>query len=554
MVAMMTRFSRLVCLILAIGLLPAVCHAGADGGRMDGEGYHIVNLMPTFWAFWEKAEKLPSQEKVRLFRTMVQEPNASVFAAAAPSASRDDVVSAYLEDLPRFIPAMRALSDRLTAELPACRKSFQKAFPDMTWAGNIYFLPSCFTFDGAVRQVDGKAALVFGVDMIAVLHGAQGNIAPLFHHELFHVYHRGRTPEAFSGDFLGKMWTEGLAVYASQQLNPTATMGDLLVPPDLVRRSDADLPRLARDVRDKLGSRDFTDFQDYFDGGSKRPDVPVRAGYYIGLVVVRDTATRMSLVEMAQLKGEDLRREVRAALHHIDGIPLSAAECRQDIAFVFARIEANCARPYAFVGESTMLRERANLERSLTEPLTRAQFYARLAPIIARLRDPEIFLGFPQQPWTTYRATGGLSFPFDVRIRDGKIFVASSALDDTEIGPGTEIRTINGIPARRIITDLLALSSASDLVAKEADASRRFVINLYFLYNWPGPYNVEYNPAGGGKTLTRVVDGITDTALARKQQGVSSTPERNEGRMVLLPNSGLTLYLGANPAEQTSIK
>lgn len=493
-------------------------HPGDELPRPDSEGYRIINLMPTFWKFWEKAEKKSRAEKIRLFREMLVTPNAAVFENAVPTAARDEQLGNYLENLGTLIPGMRTLSERLGRELPTYRATFQQAFPDMRWKGDVYFLPSCLHFDGAVREINSKATLLFGIDMIAQLQGERGNLAPLFHHELFHLYHRTVNPDCFrQPTLMMPLWTEGLATLVSQRLNPTATQAELLLPDSLVDRCMASLPQLATELRAKLSSRLPQDFLDFFDGSSKRSDVPARAGYYLGMLLVRDIGSKIPLTEMARLSGEDLRHEVEMALHHLDTSVLSPAECQADIAFAFAALEDIHPNAYARVKQAVIAKERAKLEASLTSPLTREQFYRRLAPVLARLRDGHTWVNFPAQSWRTYRASGGLIFPLDITVRDNRIFVETNYSENADFAPGAEIRSINGKPAAKILEDLLELESSELLPARWKGVSDWFAPHLWLVYGMTGPFLVEYVAAFGGPVRMVALTGLPAPTLEAKR-------------------------------------
>jgi hypothetical protein len=534
--------------LLTVGL-PTVlrAHPGDDAPRPDSEGYRIINLMPTFWKFWEKAEKRSRADKIRLFREMLVTPNAAVFEDAVPSAANDEQLGNYLENLGALIPGMRTLSERLGRELPAYRATFQQAFPDMAWKGDVYFLPSGMHFDGAVREISGKATLLFGLDMIAHLQGEKGNLAPLFHHELFHLYHRTVNPDCFrQPTLLMPLWTEGLATLVSQRLNPGATQGELLLPASLVDRCNATLPRLATELRQKLGSDQRQDFLDFFDGSSKRNDVPARAGYYLGLLLVRDVGSRMPLTDMARLSGDALRREVEIALRHLDTSALFPAECKADIAFAFAALEDVHPNPYARVKKTALTKERAKLEASLTGPMTREQFYRCLAPVIARLRDGSTRIDFPMQSWQTYRTGSGLIFPLDVVVQENRIFVEANCSENADLAAGTEIRSINGRPATKILEDLLDMESADLMPARWKGVRERFAPHLWLVYGMTGPFLVEYVPKSGGSVRMTALPGVPAALLDAKRN-----PRREPYAYRTLPvGIGLLEYHNCADAER----
>ncbi len=134
----------------------------------------------------------PAAEQYRLFEELVRKPNAAVYEGVFHGVPKPpaEFVPKSLEGVPAIEASMRELSQRLSAELPAELDAFRKTFPRFQCSTPVYFLYSAGAFDGATRDVNGKTALMFGLDVIARL---KEELSPLVVHELFHVYHeRGR--------------------------------------------------------------------------------------------------------------------------------------------------------------------------------------------------------------------------------------------------------------------------------------------------------------------------------------------------------------------------
>ena len=188
---------------------------------------------------------------------------------------------------------MRSFYDRLQSGLPRYGQIFRKKFSDANGDATIYFMPNLLGgWDAGSGDLGGHAALIFGVDSIVQLHKEGFDIAPLFHHELFHIYHARFHPEwnrksRMKGEIplYWLMWTEGLATYVSKVLNPRASMEDITLSNELVQDTDRQMPKLAREMRENLDSTSTDAFMNFLSGRPKQPDIPARSGYYIGMIV-----------------------------------------------------------------------------------------------------------------------------------------------------------------------------------------------------------------------------------------------------------------------------
>lgn len=286
-----------------------------------------IDVMPDWWAFWAAAADQPRVRQRELFDQLVVEQHPALFGEAVLSIDRsapfelEPRVDALLEVVPPLVPTMRRLSEQLEDELPRHRATFTSAFEDFAWRGKVYFTVSLLVFDGAVRDVDGEEALVFGLDKIAQLHGESASLAPLFHHELFHVYHFGTHAPFGPGPsrIYQALWGEGLAVWVSRELNPGASLSDILMSAEMVAAADAIMPRLAAELRAELDSEDADVYRDFFRGSGQRDDLPKRAGYYVGLRVAEILARGRTARQLAELADPQLRREIEVALRELEG-------------------------------------------------------------------------------------------------------------------------------------------------------------------------------------------------------------------------------------------
>jgi hypothetical protein len=223
---------------------------------------------------------------------------------------------------------MRVIHERLRRELPDFMQRFGAAFPDARWdSTTFYLMPWFFVSDAGGGSPPAMGhVMIFGVDGIARVRGANADLAPLFFHELFHVYQstvnihaeepgrtRARTP------LWQLVWNEGLATYVSGQLSPRSLPADVIMDTASLRQVELRLPELARDVRVHLDSTSQRVFTLYMSAAARSADQPPpRSGYYIGMLIAGKLARSHSLAELARLQGPALRADMEAALKEIE--------------------------------------------------------------------------------------------------------------------------------------------------------------------------------------------------------------------------------------------
>jgi hypothetical protein len=285
--------------------------------------FAIHDFTPDFWRFWEAARNQPVEHQARLWQQLNVAPHQAVFNDLAP-ACKDQWDAAwsrahFFPDLPRVVPAIRSIVKDLGEQLEQANSRFLKTFPDMRWSGDVYIMASGYCFSGRAQKIQGRSALLFGVDAIAAL--GMKDLIPGMQHELFHRYHREFFE--FEGSSAYPLWTalwaEGMAMYVSRELNPSAGELDLgLVPLGMAQQVDERRADVAADFLRRFESTAEKDATLYFNSPEgKDPVVPPRAGYQLGMLVVRDLAKQHSIRTLAHWSQAEAKPRVRAALERI---------------------------------------------------------------------------------------------------------------------------------------------------------------------------------------------------------------------------------------------
>ncbi len=94
-------------------------------------------------------------------------------------------------------------------------------------------------------------------------------------------------------------------------------------------------------------------------------------------------------------------------------------------------------------------------EKSLVRPMNAVEFYRILAPVVAAIKCGHTGVGLPEEMQKAY-STKALLLPLQIRVLAGKVYILRDFSDGATTLAGQEIRSINGIPAAKIVETMLA--------------------------------------------------------------------------------------------------
>ena len=279
------------------------------------EQIRLIDLTDDFAAVWEKSRAMDEGERVAALRAHFEPlfPGFYSREKAGPFAYSDLILKA-LREYPEKRAGVEEVSRRFRSMLAPTQKRFEGVFGAMGEMPPVYLLHSLGEMDGGVRNRGGGLTMIFGADVIAQNHLGH-DIAPFFHHELFHAYH-ARFFKGCGSVWCG-LWSEGLAVYVASRLNPGASDSELLMtrPVPLRAAVEANRKQALCTVLQRLDSTDTGNL--FFGGGADFADLPPRAGYYIGYLVAAEAGKRRTLQKLARLPAEEVRPVVEQSLRRL---------------------------------------------------------------------------------------------------------------------------------------------------------------------------------------------------------------------------------------------
>jgi hypothetical protein len=279
----------------------------------------LDDAMPDFFATWDTDGAKPLAERVSAFRSKVIARHPGLFVRVGSLS--DDDIGAYLTKVAPDIDSMRALAASMTARVGAEVDRFRARYPDFVPSATLQLLPSLYHFNGQIRiSPSGAFGIAFGIDTLARENSSEAQLGLEIDHELFHVYHGERLIAVGADRFEEgipiwfETWAEGLAAYASAEMNPPLTEREALGA-DLAAATPKVRSSLACLIEVHLDGVDPKDGLQLFTGGSSPPGLPARGAYLVGYLIAEHLAKSSSLAALASLHDAELRADVARDVH-----------------------------------------------------------------------------------------------------------------------------------------------------------------------------------------------------------------------------------------------
>jgi len=305
-------------------LLACACGLGLPFSALalSPDSAELIDLMPDFWRIHDQPHASARERATALSQAFFAA-HAAAYADAGLQLPALDAVQQWLAEIADLVPLMRMIHVGFLSAYQIAQAVFKRNFPDFEPAlSPVILMPSLLRFDAHLepKGLGKPLPLFFGVDGMARFHGAAGSVPVLFAHEMFHCYHAQRVPELMldpQAPVYAAVWTEGLATWVSQALNPQASALQILLDD---QRLATDGPRsvklAAREMLATLDSRQDADLAKFVSYGWKGA-WPARIGYLVGAQVAEHAARTRTLSALAGLDAHGARALLRDGLQRM---------------------------------------------------------------------------------------------------------------------------------------------------------------------------------------------------------------------------------------------
>ncbi len=197
----------------------------------------------------------------------------------------------------------------------------------------------------------------------------------------------------------------------------------------------------------------------------------------------------------------------------------SPSELKEEMAFLFETMETVHPNVYFATPKSDVDQERKRIVDGIISPLTRSEFWLKLAPLVAGFSDGHTYMGIPDEPYNHYKKQGGLIFPLDVKLdvnADYAVILANYS-SDSSVSTGDRVYAINGIPIPEMTEQLLRFPPGERIAFRKQLVEKRFDMLLWNVYGFKGEYEIEWGPSEGETHHVQKITGVTEETLQEKR-------------------------------------
>lgn len=208
---------------------------------------------------------------------------------------------------------------------------------------------------------------------------------------------------------------------------------------------------------------------------------------------------------------------------------------RADFDALYAGLQAAHYDLYAHTGRADYDRLHRDMRADLNRPMSAFEAQVFFQRFAAAGRVAHARLDFPAPALEAFRAGGGGAFPLEVRIDDGRIFVAGNRTGEANVSPGDEIVAIDGVPSARLLARLRAHISADTDRLAYAQLDRMFAPLLWLETGAARTYAVELRTPAGAAVSASVPARTREemrAAAAAAAPTLSIDPTAREARML----------------------
>jgi hypothetical protein len=154
---------------------------------------------------------------------------------------------------------------------------------------------------------------------------------------------------------------------------------------------------------------------------------------------------------------------------------------QEDLTFIQNKLNEIHPEPYHFISQSDFGQRVENLKNNLN-PMTKEDWYVKLANLIATLHDGHTVLIYPYEYRQKYFDQGGKIFPFHINLEDDQqVVIRHQYLQDERLN-GAVLVEINQKPINEVIDKMRSLTFGESEVFRNSQISGRFGRMYWLLY------------------------------------------------------------------------
>lgn len=206
---------------------------------------------------------------------------------------------------------------------------------------------------------------------------------------------------------------------------------------------------------------------------------------------------------------------------------ISPEELKEDVDYAYNKIKEMHPKLYWYISKSQLDHKFDSLKQTITQPLTPLEFYFKLQPVIASIKEGHLSLRIPIKKFTKKEIKSlenkkGMFSRFEYYVSGEHLYIIENHDSIENIKPGTEILKINGIPVAEYLKKYTQLiSSDGNNTTFQPYFLKDIFFNFYsaeFGFNDTAKIETLYNKQIKTYTITRAEKSKTDFEKDKEQK------------------------------------
>jgi hypothetical protein len=196
---------------------------------------------------------------------------------------------------------------------------------------------------------------------------------------------------------------------------------------------------------------------------------------------------------------------------------IAPADLREDLAIARAALEEGHPGLYRFTPKAELDRAWDAAGRQLASPMDAWQFYRVLAPVIAAIRCGHTRIELPDTLYKELNSTR-LLLPLQMRVLDGRVWVARDLSTSDARLEGDELTRVNGVAAAELLAAIeraIPCDGFGTTLPPQTLRGFRFSGMLERVFGFDGEYKLEVRPASGSREQLTLAGGTVPDLSAR---------------------------------------
>ncbi|MDG4654920.1 S41 family peptidase [Chryseobacterium arthrosphaerae] len=225
-------------------------------------------------------------------------------------------------------------------------------------------------------------------------------------------------------------------------------------------------------------------------------------------------------------------------------------QLKEDVDYAYAKLKQMHPQLYWYIPKQELERKFDSLKQTLNEPLTPLQFYFKLQPVIAGIREGHLSLRIPRKKFTKkeikkFEHQKGLFSRFQYYVDGDRMYIVQNPDSIENIKPGTEILSINQVPVSDYIKKYRGLISSDGY---NTTFQPYFLKDLFFIF-----YTAE-NGLTSQATLTTLYNGEKHTYTLNRESKSDKDLEKDKEMQKRTAEKKLNDYVAASNSYNRSFK